>query len=506
MRTFLLGTVLILTITLATAQTIDFSARVTYTFTGEPLEHALDTLSEMYNVGFSYSPELIPLDHEVYASVEEMEFFKALDELFEGTAVIYGFIGTQLVLSIDPDKPVELMTEPILEEPVASIEPVFEPRSLVFVPAIPRADVMNPPVPQVSSDVFSREYIRYKSDELWKQVESDMNAFRAQVTFVPPLQAITLPNSIAPVNLSLNVLVGINDNIEGFEVGGLVNITRGHMTGLQVAGLANGVRRSTRGFQVAGITNVTKDISDGMQVGGVVNVSKSGGDMFQVGGVANVASGSLLAQVGGVANTAQEVEGIQIAGVLNYARKVPVQIGLINVADTSEVSIGLLSFIKNGYQSIELGAEEIIHANLNIRLGQRLFYNILHVGATYDLSSWSFGYGVGTSFVAANGRDHVQLELMTRQISEDESWTDELNLLNQFRVTWDFKVGRNMSIALGPTINVMTSRRYDPETDSYGSSLPLYTIFDETFLRSGRDPLNVSGWLGFHAGVRVNFE
>ncbi len=162
-----------------------------------------------------------------------------------------------------------------------------------------------------------------------------------------------------------------------------------------------------------------------------------------------------------------------------------------------------MSFIKSGYRSVELGGEEVLHANLNFRLGTRSFYNILHASATYDISSWSIGYGIGTSVRTGNKGNYVQLELMSRHVNENEDWTNNLNLLNQFNIIWDLKVGSQMSVAFWPTFNVFVSKLYNEETNSYGSQLPPYAIFDETFNRSS-GPLNVKAWIGFHVGLRFN--
>ena len=52
------------------------------------------------------------------------------------------------------------------------------------------------------------------------------------------------------------------------------------------------------------------------------------------------------------------MNGAQVAGVFNYAKKLRgVQIGLINVSDTSDgYSIGLLNLVKQGYHKISLFA------------------------------------------------------------------------------------------------------------------------------------------------------
>lgn len=505
MKRLVLASILSLCALFMRGQTIDFAAPVSFAYDGETLEFVLEDFASRYEVKISYSRQLIPMEHKVHAEAVNMELSDALEVLFDGTAVIYGFIGNQLVLSIDPDLREQLLHPDLLGEPIASTELDYLPRETYeFSPIYQNYSGFATDVEAIETDVFSREYIAFEGDRLMRQAERDASAFRAQVTLVPPLRAISLPYSHAPVNISLNILVGVNDNIEGFELGGLTNVVKGTMTGVQIAGLANGVAHSSRGYQMAGITNVVKEPSTGLQFAGVANVASTGGELIQVGGLTNVAGSHIMAQVSGIANHARTVDGIQISGLFNFAGTTKAQVGLFNFADTSTVSIGLLSFIKSGYQSVEIGGEEVMHFNVNARLGQRGFYNILHASSTYDFSSWAFGYGLGTAVRTGSKGNHVQLELMSRHVSENESWTDQLNLLNQFNILWDIRLGSRASLAFGPTINVMVSKRFNPETETYGSELPPYTIFDETFRGNGNGPINVKGWLGFHVGVRYS--
>ena|GEM_PF-2779092 len=520
MRAATIGTMIFIAALSLQAQTIDFAAQVSFEYNGESLEEVLDDLSNRYGIKFSYSRNMIPMDQEMYVTVSDEEFSNALNLLFEKTPIIYGFIGNQLVLSVDPVRQKELIGAMFLgDNPVASIDdaPVFEMRHVQYVSLInARSTGFDMSVDPLSSGIMSKAYITYESDRLMREAEEDENAFRAQITLFPPIQAISRPYSYAPVNLSFNVLWGVSDNIEGFELGGLVNVVRGDVEGLQIAGLVNDVKQNFEGFQLAGIANSVKEESFGLQVAGITNLAPEGGDLVQVGGVMSLAGSRVYTQVSGIGNYAPEVKTVQlaglfnvaskshvqVAGLVNVARNTGVQIGLINIADTSRVSIGLLSFVKTGYQSIEIGGEEMLHANLNFRLGTRSFYNILHVSATYDFTSWAIGYGIGTS-VRTGRRNFVQFELMGRQVSENESWTEELNLLNQLNVIWDLQVGSQMSLVIGPTFNLSVSRRYNEDTGLYGTDLAPYTIFDETFANDN-GPVNLKAWIGFHVGLRFN--
>jgi hypothetical protein len=226
--------------------------------------------------------------------------------------------------------------------------------------------------------------------------------------------------------------------------------------------------------------------------------------LLQAAGLANYAKGKIHGQASGLINVAQDIEGAQISGLINVARHVRgVQISLINVADSvGGVPIGLVSFVrKRGYHSLELAGEDAIDFNLNLRLGVRAFYNILHVGLDNEGENWSLGYGIGTSIYLAR-RNYLQFELMSRHVNEGEPWTRKLNELSQFKMTYDFALGRNIRFAIGPSINVATSRRYDEETGAYGTQIPRYVMFEHTSDNGFFSPFNAKYWVGLHAGIR----
>ncbi len=85
-------------------------------------------------------------------------------------------------------------------------------------------------------------------------------------------------------------------------------------------------------------------------------------------------------------------------------------------------------------------------------------------------------------------------------VNENELWTQELNMLNQLRLTYDFPLGRRSSIFIGPTLNLMLSRVYDGDTQKIGSSIVLYNLTQA--LIDGDDATKISTWIGINAGFR----
>ena len=156
--------------------------------------------------------------------------------------------------------------------------------------------------------------------------------------------------------------------------------------GFQAAGINNHVSGKFAGFQVAGVYNHVSDSVKGVQVAGVANFANR-----KVGGV----------QVSGVGNVSnKETNGVQIAGVFNYSKKLRgVQIGLINIADTSEgYSIGLINIILKGYHKLSFSTNEIVNVNAAFKTGNSKLYSILHAGINAGDSNrlYSFGYGLGS--------------------------------------------------------------------------------------------------------------
>ena len=330
-------------------------------------------------------------------------------------------------------------------------------------------------------------------------------------------------------------------SIEAGQVGGVFNYVNGSTKGLQVAGILNS-SQTLYGFQAAGLTNIVYEYADGFQAAGLGNVvlgtsdaaqfaglfnANTGRSSFQtagllnfapdisigqVAGFTNVANRVGGAQVAGIINIADEINGVQLAGLINVADIVNgVQLGLINMCDSiNGVPIGLLNFVRNGYNRFELAASEAMYLNASVKLGGHRFYNILHTAFRYDEGgispsagrseelSWALGYGLG-AVIPVNKNWHFNIEALAMHVNEGEYWTSELNLLNQLRFTADVN-WNGTSVFFGPTLNVMTSRLYDADSQTYGSAIAPYTFLDRTGI--GLNPVNTQMWVGFQIGFR----
>ncbi len=371
----------------------------------------------------------------------------------------------------------------------------------------------------------------------------------AQVSILPFVGTNALRSAELTNNVSLNVLWGVNGGVEGLEVGGFFNHIRNDVMGVQVAGLGNTVGGNTIGTQASGLFNVNQGKMQGVQASGLFNVAGktdavqaaglfnitnadfagvqaaglfnvSAGNAYgiQASGIFNRARGKVKTQFAGLVNLAGDVHVGQMSALLNVGKKVSgFQIGLINVADTiSGMPIGVLNFVKHGYNRIEFAAGEALYANIGFKFGAHSFYNIFHFGARWDdvappqtisttpdaaqsttLMSWGLGYGIGTT-VAFSPRALLNIEAVAVHVNELEQWTDELNLLNQLRLTIDLRTGRTTSLFAGPVGNIMVSRLQRSDYNAPGSMIAPYTLYEKTDANN----TTLQAWVGFNAGIR----
>jgi hypothetical protein len=529
-------------------QTIDFAAKVDLVYRNQQIIDVLEDLNYRYGISFSYSRNIIPLDQEININLPSVQFKQGLDSMLSQTQIIYGFIGDQLVLSLDHNKtiiPPDLASMGYLDDDnyLASIDELDTYRLLASpVETIPVRSVTEYKLE--SSLVAAPKQMHENLDQhlvtlpVYPAKSSTRESIPSgiQATFVPGVSWTSNEFYEDELAFSLN-FIGANDaSLNGFELGIIGNTLRQEMKGFQMAGIYNIVEeeitgtqfsgignygganarglfaagifnshRSIDGTQVSGVVNIVTDYSRGIQVAGIGNISQSESDLLQVAGVYNIGREKTGSQISGLFNVADEIHGVQISPLFNSARHVKgTQIGLFNFADSVDgASIGLITFVKKGYKSFEVAGEDIAHYNAMIRLGTRSFYNIFRAGVQRDWDSWSLGYGIGTS-VRLRRNNYIQFELHASHVNENENWTNKLNLLSQFYMNLDLQLIKGVSITAGPTANLFISQLYHPEK-GYGSQLPNYTLVDKTYYDSWNNkPLNLKFWIGFHVGFRFN--
>ncbi|MGC4090243.1 MAG: hypothetical protein QM756_20660 [Polyangiaceae bacterium] len=207
--------------------------------------------------------------------------------------------------------------------------------------------------------------------------------------FVPYLGASSAESGrAAQRNFSFNLVGGYAGSLRGFELGSVFNLERGCVEGAQVAGVFNAAGGNVRGLQVGGVANLNEGSVRGLQVAGMVNVTGPLRAALQVGGTANIVAGDALGaqfsgasnvvtgsvrglQLSGVANiAAYSVNGAQIGGAFNYGgdevnglQLAPInfssgrvrgaQIGVVNIAEKSDASVGVININTKGRTQVE---------------------------------------------------------------------------------------------------------------------------------------------------------
>lgn len=533
--------------------------RVTFQYANKRLEYVLTDISKNYDVNFTYSSNFIPVDKKISAAAKDEQLYVALDRMFLSMGVVYKEIGSQVVLKMGNNfKPEGLSQINTLPKKIKQTSPIYPLTAQEqYIANLMKKEkgqsvttIEKSKIEKVSGgdSVFEANIEEYKLAPLEiKQEEEDFLRL-AQVSILPFVGTNALRSNEMTNNVSFNLFWGTNGGVDGMEVGGFVNSIKYNVNGLQMAGLGNTVGGNVVGTQAAGLFNATKGSVQGVQAAGLFNLSGeakavqgaglfniasgdfvgvqaaglfniAGGkaDGVQISSLFNIAGGKTKAQFSSFFNVAKDVEVGQVSTFLNIGRKVSgFQIALINVADsTSGIPIGLLNIIKKGYNRVEISAGEALLANFALKLGARSFYNIFHLGARWDdvtnpsattggtdpassetitYVTWALGYGIGTT-IGFGKRTLLNVEAVTMHVNEQEQWTDELNMLNQFRLLFDVRTGRHTSLFAGPVGNLMVSKL--EREGVIGSMIMPYTQFDETTADT-----NVKMWVGFNAGIR----
>lgn len=336
-----------------------------------------------------------------------------------------------------------------------------------------------------------------------------------QFSIIPGLSTHGQLASQVVNNFSLNVLGGYAGGTSGLELGGLFNIDKkevrylqaagifnivgGEVIGLQLAGVNNTVLDTVRALQVAGVSNVVKGKMNGLQIAGVYNHVMDSLRGMQVSGVGNFARKKMSGvQLAGVVNFSNgETDGAQIAGVINYTRKLRgVQVGLINIADTSEgFSIGFINIVAKGYHKLSFSTDEILDVNAAFKTGNARLYSILQAGVKAGAKDrmYSFGYGLGSEFLLTKRKNFSINPELTSQYLYLGSW-EYTNILNKLHLNFNLKLNKYISFFAGPSFALYISNQQTPIT-GYHSSIPPAGYNTFSFGN------NVTGWFGWNAGI-----
>jgi len=325
-----------------------------------------------------------------------------------------------------------------------------------------------------------------------------------QIGFITPLSTNGLESGKVSNRLSINMLGGYAAGLDGAEFSGLFSIEKDYANGVQFAGIVNAVRNSGHVIQFGGITNLLGGSLQGAQFGGIVNVVGKGVKGAQLAGIVNAAGQEVRGiQVAGIANAARSVTGSQIAGIINVAQRVKgVQIGLINVAQQIDgPQIGLINVATNGYRRFEVWGSDALPVNAGLKMGgNRLFYNIFALGSNLPANGrtrWGYGYGIGTNHPMGK-RSEVSIEAISYQIHEEKRNWNQLNMLNQARVSFIFPLHNRLALTVTPTFNVQVSQLENRDRTAIGTKWVSWNVYDQLV----NDRTRIRMWPGLNVGVQ----
>lgn len=279
----------------------------------------------------------------------------------------------------------------------------------------------------VERDLFGRFLISTR-----QQIQSlnipDFFARRPfQFSLTPGLSTHGLFSSQVVNKFSLNLAGGYTAGVNGLELGGLFNIDKGSAKYLQLAGVFNLVGGTMTGVQFAGLNNRALDTVKGVQAAGFINKAEG------------------------------QISGVQLAALSNEAHKLKgVQIGLVNVADTSEgASIGLINIIRNGFYKVSLSANSRLSTNIAFASGTHRFYTIIHAGINPGEEKMAFGLGIGHDFMLS---DKLFLSAtVDYQLAGDLNFNDHWK---QGKLLLNAQLTKHLSVFAGPVYNIYSAWQF----------------------------------------------
>lgn len=368
-----------------------------------------------------------------------------------------------------------------------------------------------------------------------------------QISFVYPVGSNGMESPSYSSTFSFNLLSGYNGGVNAIEIGGLSNMNTQSARGFQLAGILNANKGGMNGLQIGGIGNSNELQSKGVQIGGIYHFQSghfrgtrtSGvltlqqGDFtgangsgiitlmrghmngfsgsgvasihqghtkgLQAAGVINIAHGGVNGvQAAGVMNLNDSmVTGAQLSPILNIGKKIRgTQIGLVNMADSSETPIGFINIIKSGSMHITIQGNDMGTTTAALKSGGKRTYGIIGFGYNTLVSNirWSTTAGLGIHSYLSN-KLHIDWELALTNHYKRFDDHDKLNLLVGFRPLLAYQFTKHLGVYAGPSVNYYITNTTQTE------EIPAYDVWSKT--TSGN---NQYIWFGAVAGIQVKIN
>ncbi len=303
--------------------------------------------------------------------------------------------------------------------------------------------------------------------------DAELRVLPVNVSLVPPLSVGSVFDYRTANAFALDLLVGNSAALEGLELSG-IGSRNGVVRGAQIAGVGNwvdagayGQTGDALGAQVAGAFNWTGGSLRGLQTAGALNLAGRDSSGAQIAGAVNVASAMSGVQLAGAVNVASDATGVQLAGAVNLASGVTTvqtavvnvsrqvngaQVGVVNVADDADYSVGVFSWVTHGTHDAAMAATEYgVLAEADT--GGRTLYGILTGGTAYGSSPRRYLLGLGIGWRAlATDRIVLDVQGTAMQMVDEDAWTERY--LGSARAVLAVRVAGPLSVFAGPTFNV----------------------------------------------------
>lgn len=289
-----------------------------------------------------------------------------------------------------------------------------------------------------------------------------------QVSLTPGLSTHGMFSPQVVNKFSLNLAGGYTAGVNGLEVGGLFNINKQDSRYLQLAGIFNLVGGNMTGLQLSGAHNLVLDTLRGVQLSLFTN------------------------------KTEAQVSGLQMSALHNETRHLKgLQIGLVNVADTSDgASIGILNITRNGFYKVSYFVNDLANANIALKTGTHAFYSTLltSVNLLPNKKFYALGLGIGHDFIFS---DKVYLSAEANyHLANNTQWD---NQWGQAKLLLNIQLTPHLSLVGGPTYNYYKYNHnwhvpgYENVTHApeYSATLPIGTT-------------QTRNWLSWEAGITYN--
>lgn len=436
------------------------------------LEKILRDYGNKTALAFSYSSNTLALNkkYTIIGKVETKE--EGVELICKRANLQYKFLGNMVVLKQRPKPKVKEKPKQKIEQQVP-VKQIEEPEQMEFIlPEGWEPSYQGPEFPDF---------------EMSESLKESLATEQANESGKKGLSFVNIENEYN----GHQIAVLCNKNYEdhsGRELALLFNNTKGRVKGTQISLFAN-LAAGGFGNQVSLLSNLSTKAHKGNQVSLVCNYAGTGSGLrVQISAGVNNNKGNTHVQVGGLNLNGKNSEGqygfVNVngndsgkqLGFLNINKgKVSKQFGFFNVADTCDYrSIGLINFIKKGYNRFEIAYSSEYELNTSFRFGHERLYTI--IGASVDwaynsasfweTNDWYFNrgavqFGFGGSLYS-NGRFSFMQELTASKFLTAGRGFNPKAFMLTYGLSSGLRLGRkkyNSTIILGIHLNILNQDR-----------------------------------------------